>query len=86
MMKLGLAYSWKFNYLYRDLPLYGSLSFVNSNFAGDSEDYKLVMGHWSFLNRAVVSWSRKKQRIVFISITKVKYITLDHASRVLVWI
>lgn len=39
------------------------------------------MGYYFFLNRVVVLWSSKKQKIVSISITKAKYITLKYVAR-----
>lgn len=44
------------------------------------------MSYCFFLNRAMVSWSSKKQRIVSISAIKAKYIALGHAAREAVWI
>ena len=65
----------------RDLLPYGLVSYADSNFAGDPEDQKSVIGYCFFLNRAMVSWSSKKQRIVSTSTIKAKYIALGHATR-----
>lgn len=61
--------------------LYGLISYANSKFAKDPEDWKLVIGYCFFLNGAMVSWSSKKQRTVFTSTIKVKYIALGYAAR-----
>lgn len=54
-MQLGLVYGKKPNKSpSRDSLLYGLIEYANSNFAGDLEDRKSVMGHFFFLNRAVV--------------------------------
>lgn len=67
-------------------PLYGLIGHMNSNFAGDLEDQKSVMGYYFFLNGTVVSWSSKKQRTISTSITKVEYIMLGHIARKAMWI
>lgn len=46
----------------------------------------MVIGYCFFLNRAVVSWYSKKQRIVSTSTTKAEYIALGHGTREAVWI
>ena len=65
---------------------YGLIGYGDSNFAGDSEDRKSVIGYCFFLNSAVVSWSSKKQRIVLMSIIKAEYIAIGHIARKKVWI
>ena len=42
------------------LTPYGLIGYSDSNFVGDPEDRKSVMGYCFFLNGAVVSWSTKK--------------------------
>lgn len=66
--------------------LYGLIKYVNSNYAGNLEDYKLVIRYYFFINRAIVSWYNKKQRTVFISTTETKYIALGHAAQESIWI
>lgn len=39
------------------------------------------MGYYFFMNRVMVSWNSKKQRIVFISTIEAKYITLGYVAR-----
>ena len=70
----------------RDPSPYGLVGYADSNFAGDPEDRKSVMGYCFFLNGAVVSWSSKKQRTVPTSTTEAEYIALGHAAREAVWI
>ena len=72
--------------LAKDSSSYGLISYADNNFAKDSKDPKSVMGYCFFLNRAVVSWSSKKQRTVSTSTTKAKYIALSHAAKKAVWI
>lgn len=67
-------------------PPYGLIGYGDSNFAGDPEDRKSVMGYCFFLNGAVVSWSSKKQRTVSTSTTEAEYIAIGHATRQAVWI
>lgn len=70
----------------RDPLLYGLTGFANNNFARDSRDRKSVMRYCFFLNRVVVLWFSKKQRIVCISMTKAQYIALGHVTKKAVWI
>ena len=51
-------------------PPFGLIGYANSNYAGDPEDRKLIMGHCFFIHGALVSWCSKKQRTVSISTTK----------------
>lgn len=64
-----------------DPALYNLTSYANSNFAKDHANRNLVIKYSFFLNRAMVLWRSKKQRIVFNSINKTKYITLRHAAK-----
>ncbi len=67
-------------------PPYSLIGYADSNFVGDPEDLKSVMGNCSFLNGAVVSWSSKKQRTLSTLTTEAEYIALGHAAREAVWI
>lgn len=42
-----------------DPKLYGPIEYVDSNYAGDFEDGKSVMGHCFFINAAIASWYHK---------------------------
>ena len=64
----------------RDPPPYGLEGYADSNFAGDPEDRKSLMGYCFFRNGAVVSWSSKKHRTVSTSTTKAEYIALGHCE------
>lgn len=59
---------------------------MDSNFASDPRNQKLVMSYCFFLNGVVVFWYSKKQRTVSNSNTKAKYIVFDYAIRKAVWI
>lgn len=83
-MDMGLTFGRGTNP--RDPPPYGLVGYADSNFAGDSEDRKSVMGYCFFLNGALVSWSSKKQRTVSTSTTEAEYIAIGHAAREAVWI
>ena len=85
IMQIGLIYGRE-NSSPRDPPPFGLKSYADSNFAGNPEDRKSVMGYCFFLNGTVVSWSSKKQRIVSTSTTEAEYIALGHGAREAVWI
>lgn len=86
-MQMGLIFGRESDSrLPRDPPLYGLIGYADSNFAGDPEDRKSVMGNCFFLNGAAVSWSSKEQRTVSTSTTEAEYIALGHAAREAVWI
>ncbi len=72
--------------LSQDPPPFGLKGYADSNFAGDPEDRKSVMGYCFFLNGVVVSWSSKKQRTVSTSTTEAEYIAFGHVAREAVWI
>lgn len=65
---------------------YSLISYIDSNFARDPEDCKLLIDYYFFLNRTIVLWSSKKQWTIFILTTKAKYIALGHMAREEVWI
>ncbi len=52
---MGLTFGQEKKYSPRDLLPYGLIGFTNSNFVGDLEDQKSVMGYYFFLNEVVVS-------------------------------
>lgn len=79
-MQIKLIYRQKSN-LPRDPLSFGFKSYANSNFASDFEDHKSVIGHYFFLNDAVVSWSSKKQKTLSTSITKAEYVALDYGAK-----
>lgn len=86
-MQLGLVYGRTSDGRSPTLPPpYGLIGYADSNFAGDPEDRKLVMGNCFFLNEAVVLWSSKKQQTVSTSTTEAEYVVLGHAAREAVWI
>lgn len=60
---------------------YELVGYADNNFARDTEDQKSVIGYFFFLNRAMVFWSSKRQRIIFILTTKIKYIALGHTAK-----
>lgn len=61
--------------------LYRLIGYANSNYAGDPEDKKSIIGHCFFINGVVISWYSKKEWMVSTSTTKAEYIVLAHAIR-----
>lgn len=68
------------------LSPYCLTGYADSNYAGDPEDYKSVIGYCFFINRDIISWWSKKQQIVSTSTSKAEYITLGHIVQKNVWI
>lgn len=65
---------------------YGLIGYADSNYAGDPEDRKSVMGYCFFFNGALATWSSKRQRTVSTPTTKAEYIALGHGAREAVWL
>ena len=57
---------------------FGLIGYVDSNYAGNSEDTKSAMGHCFFIHGAIVSWYSKKQKTVLNPTTEAKYIVLGN--------
>ncbi len=86
-MNMGLIYGQEIaNCLPREPPPYDLVGYADSNFTGDLEDRKSVMGYCFFLNGAVVLWSSKKQRTVSTLTIKAEYIALGQEAKEAVWI
>ena len=67
---------------------YGGTSlvgYVDSNYAGDTESRRSTMGYVYCLNRATVSWSSKRAKIVAVSSTEAEYVALSNASKQAIW-
>ena len=60
---------------------FGLLGYADSNFAGDPEDRKSVMGYCFFIAGAIKLWSSKRQRTVSTSTTKAEYIAYPRRAR-----
>ena len=87
VMELGLIHGQELNsWMHRDPTPYGLLGFADSNFARDSEDWKLVIRYCFFFTGAIVFWSNKKQRTISKSPIENKYIALGHVFKEAVWI
>lgn len=61
--------------------LYSLIGYVDSNFANNFKDQKLIMEYYYFFNRVVILWRNKKQRLVSTSIIKAEYIVLEHIAK-----
>lgn len=70
----------------RNLLLIGLIDFTNSNFAKNLNDWKLVISYCFFLNKVVVSWYDKKQRIILTLTTETEYNIFGHVIKKAVWI
>lgn len=56
------------------------VEYSNSSYARNPEERKLMMRYSYLITGLIVSWCNKKQKIVWTSITKDKYIVLGHIS------
>lgn len=61
--------------------LFRLIEYSDSNYANNSKNQKLIIKHYFFIYKAIISQCSKKQRIIFTSITKVKYIVLRYVGR-----
>ena len=61
--------------------LLGLIGYGDSNYTGDFGNKKSVMKYCYFINREVVSWCSKKQRIVSKSIIQAKYIAFEYIAQ-----
>ena len=84
-MSLGLIYGRDAAHLMESYKPHGIVGYADSNYAGNPEDRKSIMGYCFFMNGAVVTWSSKKQRTVSTSTTEAEYIGLGHGAREGVW-
>lgn len=64
-----------------NLPPFGLIRYVDSNYVSDPKNKKLVMDHCFFFYKAVISWCNKKQCTISTSTIKAKYIALRHTAR-----
>ncbi|PKU81219.1 uncharacterized protein LOC110112043 [Dendrobium catenatum] len=72
------------------LPLFrGELvlrSYTDSDWAGDTQDWKSMSGYCNFLGSSLISWSVKKQNAVARSSTEAEYRALASAAAEVTWI
>lgn len=83
---LSLCYGRETRVVGHDAYKYGLVGCADSNYAGDPEDRKSVMGYCFFFNGALATWSSKKQITVSTSTTEAEYIALGHGAREAVWL
>lgn len=89
--RLGLTYDRRtIGQVYEGLKTsapFGLIGYADSNFAGNPEDRKSVMGYCFFIGGKPSPLGQvKKQRTVLISTTEAEYIALGHATKEGVWI
>lgn len=63
---------------YEDL---GIVRYVDSKYAANLEDKKLIIGYCFFFSRAIVTWYIKRQRIVLTFTLEVKYVAMSKGAR-----
>lgn len=79
MIHLELIYKQHLNRCFLILPiLYNFIRYGDNNLAKDLKDRKSVMEYYFFLNKAIISFLSKKQKIVSTSITEAKYIAISY--------
>ncbi|XP_052477147.1 secreted RxLR effector protein 161-like [Gossypium raimondii] len=62
------------------------IGFTDSDFAGDTNDWKSTSGYVFMLGSGAISWSSKKQSIVTLSTTKVEYVTATTCATQAIWL
>lgn len=66
--------------------LFELIEYGDSNYVKDLEDRKLVIGYYYFINKVIILWYSKEQKIVLISMKETKYIDLGHTTRKIIWL
>lgn len=66
--------------------LFRLIGYRNSNYARNLENKKSGIEYCYFINREVVSWYSKKQKIVSKSIIQAKYITFGYIAQEVIWL
>lgn len=62
------------------------VGYADSNYTGDLEDKKSIMGYYFFLRGAITTWSSKRQQTVSTSTSKAEYVVMSHGVKEGVWI
>lgn len=68
---------------------YGSfrvVGYADSNYAGDLEDKKSIIGYCFFIGGAIVTWCSKRQRTVSTSTSEAEYVAVSQGTREGMWI
>lgn len=87
MIYIDLVFGKKLNNcLSKNLLYYNLIGYTENNFTKNIKNWKLIMKYYFSLNGVVISEKNKKQRTIFISIIKVKYITFKYVAKKVVWI
>lgn len=64
---------------------YELVGYTDSNYTGNFENWKSIMGYCFFINWTVVSWWNTKQRTISTFNTKAKYIVLSYLIQENIW-
>lgn len=59
----------------------GIVKYVDSSYAGDLENKKLITRYCFFFGRAIITWYSKQQYTVSIFISKAKYVAISQCIR-----
>lgn len=65
---------------------HGVVRYADSSYTGDINDRKLITRYRFFLEKDIVTWCSKRQRIVSISTSKAEYVGMSHGAKEGIWI
>lgn len=57
------------------------MSYIDSNYAGNTKSRQSIIGYIYYLNRAAVSWSSKRAKAIIVSLTQAKYVALSNVLK-----
>lgn len=57
------------------------MSYADTNYSNDTKTRQSIISYIYYLNRVAISWSKKKVKILIVSLTKAEYVTFNNASK-----
>ena len=80
-MSLRLIYGRDAAHLMKSYKPYDIVKYSDNNYTSNLKDRKSIIGYCFLMNKAIVIWSCKKQRIMSTFIIEIEYIGLGYGLR-----